>query len=118
MNGLRRYEVAGKWRARMNDGWLPFMFNHRPNEVDMIRKLIKEYCDRYMVEAGSSMPTRLNIYANGTFRRVCDQSSKSNNCHIPTRADHGQTDFSKNKRRALGAHPNHPNHFLCGVEAA
>ncbi|CAI0395868.1 unnamed protein product [Linum tenue] len=46
---IERYEVAGKWRARMTmAGFMPRVMG--PNVVDMIRKLIKEYCDRYTLK--------------------------------------------------------------------
>lgn len=43
---IERYEVAGKWRARMKMAG----FTSCPvsqNVIDMIQKLIKQYCDRY-----------------------------------------------------------------------
>ncbi|XP_031248531.1 scarecrow-like protein 1 isoform X1 [Pistacia vera] len=46
---IERYEVAGKWRARMTMAG----FTSRPmssNVKDMIQKLIKEYCDRYRMK--------------------------------------------------------------------
>ncbi|KAL3572755.1 hypothetical protein D5086_026659 [Populus alba] len=46
---IERYEVAGKWRARMMMAGFTSC-SITPNVVDMIRKLIKEYCDRYMLK--------------------------------------------------------------------
>ncbi|KAE8701802.1 Scarecrow-like protein 1 [Hibiscus syriacus] len=46
---IERYEVAGKWRARM----MMAGFTSCPmssNVIDMIRKLIREYCDRYKLD--------------------------------------------------------------------
>ncbi|XWS15211.1 hypothetical protein CRYUN_Cryun35bG0075000 [Craigia yunnanensis] len=46
---IERYEVAGKWRARMTMAG----FTSCPissNVIDMIRNLIKEYCDRYKLK--------------------------------------------------------------------
>ncbi|MBA0710767.1 hypothetical protein Golax_010035 [Gossypium laxum] len=46
---IERYEVAGKWRARM----IMAGFKSRPmssNVIDTIQKLIKEYCDRYKLK--------------------------------------------------------------------
>ncbi|XP_044511648.1 scarecrow-like protein 1 [Mangifera indica] len=46
---IERYEVAGKWRARMTMAG----FTSCPmssNVMDMIRKLIKQYCDRYTLK--------------------------------------------------------------------
>ncbi|KDP43070.1 hypothetical protein JCGZ_25256 [Jatropha curcas] len=46
---IERYEVAGKWRARMKmAGFTSCPMG--PNIVDMIRKLIKQYCDRYTLK--------------------------------------------------------------------
>ncbi|KAE8735086.1 Scarecrow-like protein 1 [Hibiscus syriacus] len=46
---IERYEVAGKWRARMKmAGFKPCPMSS--NVIDMIRKLIKEYCDRYKLK--------------------------------------------------------------------
>ncbi|KAE8665048.1 Scarecrow-like protein 1 [Hibiscus syriacus] len=46
---IERYEVAGKWRARMTmAGFTSCPMS--PNVIDMIRKLIREYCDRYKLE--------------------------------------------------------------------
>ncbi|MBA0566210.1 hypothetical protein Golob_011049, partial [Gossypium lobatum] len=40
---IERYEVAGKWRARMTmAGFTSCPMS--PNVIDMIRKLIREYC--------------------------------------------------------------------------
>ncbi|PPD94321.1 hypothetical protein GOBAR_DD08649 [Gossypium barbadense] len=46
---IERYEVAGKWRARM----IMAGFKSCPmssNVIDTIQKLIKEYCDRYKLK--------------------------------------------------------------------
>ncbi|KAK9003027.1 hypothetical protein V6N11_060598 [Hibiscus sabdariffa] len=46
---IERYEVAGKWRARMKMAG----FKSCPmssDVIDMIQKLIKEYCDRYKLK--------------------------------------------------------------------
>ncbi|KAG8499411.1 hypothetical protein CXB51_005908 [Gossypium anomalum] len=46
---IERYEVAGKWRARM----IMAGFKSCPmssNVIDTIQKLIKEYCDRYKMK--------------------------------------------------------------------
>ncbi|KAJ4700852.1 scarecrow-like protein 1 [Melia azedarach] len=46
---IERYEVAGKWRARMTMAG----FTSCPmsgNVMDMIRNLIKQYCDRYKIK--------------------------------------------------------------------
>ncbi|KAE9616240.1 hypothetical protein Lal_00017489 [Lupinus albus] len=46
---IERYEVAGKWRARM----MMAGFTSCPvstNVVEAIRKLIKQYCDRYKIK--------------------------------------------------------------------
>ncbi|XP_071722814.1 scarecrow-like protein 1 [Rutidosis leptorrhynchoides] len=46
---IERYEVAGKWRARMTMAG----FTSQPwtkNVVDMIRDLITQYCDRYKLK--------------------------------------------------------------------
>ncbi|XP_021285321.1 scarecrow-like protein 1 isoform X2 [Herrania umbratica] len=46
---IERYEVAGKWRARMMmAGFTSCPMS--PNVIDMIRKLIREYCDRYKLK--------------------------------------------------------------------
>ncbi|XWS23629.1 hypothetical protein CRYUN_Cryun28dG0031400 [Craigia yunnanensis] len=46
---IERYEVAGKWRARMTmAGFTSCPMS--PNVIDMIRKLIREYCDRYKLK--------------------------------------------------------------------
>ncbi|KAJ6774136.1 hypothetical protein OIU79_017547 [Salix purpurea] len=46
---IERYEVAGKWRARMMmAGFTSCSIS--PSVVDLIRKLIKQYCDRYMLK--------------------------------------------------------------------
>ncbi|EOY16565.1 hypothetical protein QUC31_001102 [Theobroma cacao] len=46
---IERYEVAGKWRARMMmAGFSSCPMS--PNVIDMIRKLIREYCDRYKLK--------------------------------------------------------------------
>ncbi|XVE55225.1 hypothetical protein DITRI_Ditri03aG0142400 [Diplodiscus trichospermus] len=46
---IERYEVAGKWRARMMmAGFTSSPMS--PNVIDMIRKLIREYCDRYKLK--------------------------------------------------------------------
>ncbi|KAG8633247.1 scarecrow-like protein 1 [Manihot esculenta] len=46
---IERYEVAGKWRARMTmAGFASCAMG--PNVVDTIRKLIKQYCDRYTLK--------------------------------------------------------------------
>ncbi|KAK9023638.1 hypothetical protein V6N11_003848 [Hibiscus sabdariffa] len=46
---IERYEVAGKWRARMTmAGFTSCPMS--PNVIDMIRKLIREYCDRYKLQ--------------------------------------------------------------------
>ncbi|XVF39156.1 hypothetical protein PTKIN_Ptkin01aG0013200 [Pterospermum kingtungense] len=46
---IERYEVAGKWRARMTmAGFTSSPMS--PNVIDMIRKLIREYCDRYKLK--------------------------------------------------------------------
>jgi hypothetical protein len=46
---IERYEVAGKWRARMKmAGFTPCSISH--SVVDLIRKLIKQYSDRYMLK--------------------------------------------------------------------
>ncbi|GJM92369.1 hypothetical protein PR202_ga08840 [Eleusine coracana subsp. coracana] len=43
---VERYEVAGKWRARMTmAGFKPCPFNS--NVISGIRSLLKSYCDRY-----------------------------------------------------------------------
>ncbi|XP_059630571.1 scarecrow-like protein 1 [Cornus florida] len=45
---IERYEVAGKWRARMMmAGFTSCPIS--PNVNDAIKKLIKQYCDRYKV---------------------------------------------------------------------
>ncbi|KAJ9166743.1 hypothetical protein P3X46_021449 [Hevea brasiliensis] len=46
---IERYEVAGKWRARMMMAGFTSC-SMGPNVVDMIRKLIKQYCDRYTLK--------------------------------------------------------------------
>ncbi|CAL0308678.1 unnamed protein product [Lupinus luteus] len=46
---IERYEVAGKWRARM----MMAGFTSSPmstNVVEALRKLIKQYCDRYKIK--------------------------------------------------------------------
>ena len=44
-----RYEVAGKWRARMTmAGFVPSPFNS--NVIDGIKSLLKSYCDKYRFE--------------------------------------------------------------------
>ncbi|KAM7259765.1 hypothetical protein ACFE04_015506 [Oxalis oulophora] len=46
---IERYEVAGKWRARMTMAG----FSSRPwssNVIEMIRNLITEYCNRYKLK--------------------------------------------------------------------
>ncbi|XP_062179696.1 scarecrow-like protein 1 [Phragmites australis] len=46
---VERYEVAGKWRARMAmAGFVPSPFNS--NVIDGIRSLLKSYCDKYRFE--------------------------------------------------------------------
>ncbi|KAJ1380325.1 hypothetical protein SESBI_46131 [Sesbania bispinosa] len=46
---IERYEVAGKWRARMTmAGFTPSPMS--TNVADEIRKLIKLYCDRYKIK--------------------------------------------------------------------
>ncbi|KAK8692175.1 hypothetical protein V6N13_075650 [Hibiscus sabdariffa] len=46
---IERYEVAGKWRARMTmAGFTSCPMS--PNVIDMIRMLIREYCDRYKLK--------------------------------------------------------------------
>ncbi|CAN1130349.1 Scarecrow-like protein 1 [Linum perenne] len=46
---IERYEVAGKWKARMMmAGFTPRVMG--PNVVDMIRKLMKEYGDRFTLK--------------------------------------------------------------------
>ncbi|OAY58383.1 scarecrow-like protein 1 [Manihot esculenta] len=46
---IERYEVAGKWRARMMmAGFTSCSIS--PNVVETIRKLIKQYCDRYTLK--------------------------------------------------------------------
>ncbi|XP_019426004.1 PREDICTED: scarecrow-like protein 1 isoform X2 [Lupinus angustifolius] len=48
---IERYEVAGKWRARM----MMAGFTSSPmstNVVEAIRKLIEQYCDRYKIKEG------------------------------------------------------------------
>ncbi|OMO60559.1 Transcription factor GRAS [Corchorus olitorius] len=46
---IERYEVAGKWRARMTmAGFTACPMSS--SVIDMIRKLIKEYCDRYKLK--------------------------------------------------------------------
>lgn len=46
---IERYEVAGKWRARMTmAGFTSSPIS--PNVIDMIRMLIREYCDRYKLK--------------------------------------------------------------------
>ncbi|GMI78349.1 SCARECROW-like 1 [Hibiscus trionum] len=46
---IERYEVAGKWSARMMmAGFKPCPMS--PDVIDMARKLITEYCDRYKVK--------------------------------------------------------------------
>ncbi|KAH1065173.1 hypothetical protein J1N35_030160 [Gossypium stocksii] len=46
---IERYEVAGKWRARMTmAGFTSCPMS--PNVIDMIRKLLREYCDRYKLK--------------------------------------------------------------------
>ncbi|XP_022749260.1 scarecrow-like protein 1 [Durio zibethinus] len=46
---IERCEVAGKWRARMMmAGFTSSPMS--PNVIDMIRKLIREYCDRYKLK--------------------------------------------------------------------
>ncbi|KAJ7965442.1 scarecrow-like protein 1 [Quillaja saponaria] len=46
---IERYEVAGKWRARMTmAGFTSCPVS--PAVIDAIRKLIKQYCDRYKVK--------------------------------------------------------------------
>lgn len=46
---IERYEVAGKWRARMTmAGFTPCPMS--TNVVDAIKKLIKQYCDRYKIK--------------------------------------------------------------------
>uniref|UniRef100_A0A6M2FE00 Uncharacterized protein n=1 Tax=Populus davidiana TaxID=266767 RepID=A0A6M2FE00_9ROSI len=46
---IERYEVAGKWRARMMmAGFTSCSIS--PSVVDLIRKLIKQYSDRYMLK--------------------------------------------------------------------
>ncbi|KAJ6920176.1 scarecrow-like protein 1 [Populus alba x Populus x berolinensis] len=46
---IERYEVAGKWRARMMmAGFTSCSIS--PSVVDLIRKQIKQYCDRYMLK--------------------------------------------------------------------
>ncbi|XP_062231425.1 scarecrow-like protein 1 [Phragmites australis] len=46
---VERYEVAGKWRARMTmAGFLPSPFNS--NAIDGTRSLLKSYCDKYKFE--------------------------------------------------------------------
>ncbi|MBA0816090.1 hypothetical protein Gohar_000788 [Gossypium harknessii] len=46
---IERYEVAGKWRARM---MMAGLTSHpmSQNVIDMIWKHIKEYCDRYKLK--------------------------------------------------------------------
>ncbi|XP_002520249.2 scarecrow-like protein 1 [Ricinus communis] len=47
---IERYEVAGKWRARMTMAGFTSS-SMGPNVVDMIRKVIKQqYCDRYKLK--------------------------------------------------------------------
>lgn len=46
---IERYEVAGKWRARMTMAGFTSC-SMGPNVMDMIRKLIKQYCDRYTLK--------------------------------------------------------------------
>jgi hypothetical protein len=46
---VERYEVAGKWRARMTmAGFAPCPFNS--NVIGGIRSLLKSYCDKYKFE--------------------------------------------------------------------
>ena len=46
---IERYEVAGKWRARMTmAGFTSCPMG--PKVIDTIQKLIREYCDRYKVK--------------------------------------------------------------------
>jgi hypothetical protein len=46
---VERYEVAGKWRARMAmAGFVPSPFNS--NVINGIKSLLKSYCDRYRFE--------------------------------------------------------------------
>ncbi|XVF37081.1 hypothetical protein REPUB_Repub19eG0114800 [Reevesia pubescens] len=46
---IERYEVAGKWRARMTmAGFTSCPMS--PNVIGMIRKLIRAYCDRYKLK--------------------------------------------------------------------
>lgn len=46
---VERYEVAGKWRARMAmAGFVPSPFNS--SVIDGIRSLLKSYCDKYRFE--------------------------------------------------------------------
>ncbi|KAK2974542.1 hypothetical protein RJ640_007386 [Escallonia rubra] len=50
---IERYEVAGKWRARMMmAGFTPCPISTNVN--DTIRKLIKQYCDRYKMMADTN----------------------------------------------------------------
>ncbi|KAJ8762797.1 hypothetical protein K2173_022926 [Erythroxylum novogranatense] len=46
---IERYEVAGKWRARMMMAGFTSC-SMGPNVIDMIRKLIREYCNRYTLK--------------------------------------------------------------------
>ncbi|XP_065881317.1 scarecrow-like protein 1 [Euphorbia lathyris] len=46
---IERYEVAGKWRARMMMAGFTSC-SMGPNVLDMIRKTIKQYCDRYKLK--------------------------------------------------------------------
>ncbi|WCJ43444.1 GRAS family transcription factor [Euphorbia peplus] len=46
---IERYEVAGKWRARMMMAGFTSC-SMGPNVLDMIRKAIKQYCDRYKLK--------------------------------------------------------------------
>lgn len=51
---IERYEVAGKWRARMTmAGFTSCPMS--PSVVDMIQKLIREYCDRYKLKEDLGM---------------------------------------------------------------